>query len=196
MNPLIDILYRNQGQTLTPELIGGILGSFDAALPEAVFTSVPGRELAVYRGTDDPRLVVDDRERVGTWLAQRVGHPQGKWGTFGAIGLLDRPGGELVAGALANNMTATNAETHVAFSGKFALKRILIYAFFDYVFNQLGLERVTGLVDANNTDALRFDFHLGYEHEFIIPKGNGGDVYQLVMWRDKCRWLKQGVKNG
>jgi RimJ/RimL family protein N-acetyltransferase len=89
------------------------------------------------------------------------------------------------------SITATNAFVHVAFEGKYSLRRVLIRAFFDYVFNQLGLERITGYVDADNEAALRFDTHLGFEHEHTIKSGNGGDVMMLVMWRDKCRWIKR-----
>ncbi len=190
MNPLLDILARNQGQVLTPELITGILHSFDLALPDQVYSVLPFRTVAEYAGTDDPRLVYNDRERVGAWVAQRVGM-ESHWGAFAALGLLDRPGGELVAGIVLSDITATNACAHVAFEGKHALKRVLIHAFFDYAFNQLDLHRLTGLVDADNHAALKFDQHLGFEYEFTIPDGNAGDLIQLVLWRDKCRWLRR-----
>ena len=189
MNPLIEILARNEGQVLTPELITGILTGVDAALPDALWASLPMRTPPDAISAD-PRLVCDDRDRVGEWVAQRVGM-QGHWGGFGAIGLLHPVEDRLVAGVVLAGLTATNAFMHVAFDGKHALKRSLIYATFDYAFNQLDLTRVTGTVDVDNEAALRFDKHLGFEEEFIIPDGNAGDVVQLVMWRHKCRWLKR-----
>lgn len=193
MNPLHDILTRNLGARLTPELILGILHGFEAALPEAVCTMIPTCPPSPPAATADPRLVVDDRARVGAWVAARVGRCAA-WGGFSALGWLDAPGGELVAGVVVEGMTSTNAFMHVAFAGRYALKRGLLWATFDYVFNQLGLERVTGLVDAGNAEALRFDRHLGFEPEFVIPRGNGGDVVQLVMWRDRCRWIKRPLE--
>jgi RimJ/RimL family protein N-acetyltransferase len=190
MNPLLDILARNQGQVLTPELIAGILHSFDLALPEQVYSVMPIRSVPCYTGTADPRLIYADRERVGAWVAQRVGM-ESQWGSFAALGLLDRPGGELVAGTVLSDITATNACAHVAFEGKHALKRVLLHAFFDYAFNQLDLHRLTGLVDADNHAALQFDQHLGFEYEFTIRDGNAGDIIQLVMWRETCRWLRR-----
>jgi len=197
MNPLAEILFRNQGQVLTPELIWGIVKAQEFAEPESVFAGIaPGRRPEdPYPMQDDPRLVINDRNRVGEWIAQRIGVTP-HWGGFGAIGLLDHPGSQLVAGALLNNITSTSASAHVAFAGKYSLKRILLLAFFDYAFNQLDLDRLTGLVDSTNEDALRFDMHLGFEHEFTIPNGNAGDVHQLVMWRDKCRWIQRGKNHG
>jgi len=190
MNPLADILARNQGNLLTPELVWGILRAYDESVPETVYAGASGVVPPEPAPHEDPRLVVNDKDRVGTWVAQRVSQ-LAPWGGFGAIGLLDRPGGDLVAGTVLNNITGTNATAHVAFEGRHSLKRVLLRAFFDYAFNQLDLERLTGLVDADNSDALRFDLHLGFKHEFTIPRGNGGDVHQLVMWRSDCRWLEE-----
>lgn len=190
MDCLADILSRNQGSVLTPELIWGIVQSRQFSEPENIYAGIPASqpELAA---AHDPRLIVNERNRVGDWIAERVGQ-HGGWGPFGAIGLLDQSGGSLVAGALLNNITPTNASSHVVIENRHGLKRVLLYAFFDYAFNQLGLERLTGHVSADNAAALRFDQHLGYEHEFTIPKGNGGDLHQLVMWRDRCRWINRG----
>jgi len=183
---LASILYRNQGNTLTPDLILGILETVDMGVYSGVrFLAVPDYTLS----NPPDRLITDDKVRVGEWLAQRVGQ-QSSWGGYNAIGLED-DSGKIVAAALIHGMTSTNAFCHVAFENRFSLKRVLIYSFFDYVFNQLGLIRITGLVDADNPDALRFDIHLGFEQEFIIPNGNGGDVHQLVMWREKCHWLNR-----
>jgi RimJ/RimL family protein N-acetyltransferase len=190
-HPLVDVLQSNQGNILTPELIWGILRSYDLSVPESIYAGVTGVVPSEPAPHEDPRLVTADRERVGEWVAAQVGQKV-SWGGFTAIGLLDKPGGELVAGTVLNNITETNAAAHVAFSGRHSLKRVLITAFFDYAFNQLDLERLTGFVDADNAQALRFDRHLGFEDEFIIPRGNGGDVVQLVMWREKCRWLERG----
>lgn len=192
MSPLHDILTRNLGSRLTPELAAGIIHGYESAVPDALCTAVATRPSPPPDGTADPRLVVDDKAGVGLWVAQRLGLSSRPWGGgFNAIGWLDAPGGRLVAGVIIEGVTATNAFMHVAFSGRYALKRTLIHATFDYVFNQLALERVTGWVDADNAAALRFDRHLGFEHEFTIPRGNGGDVHQLVMWRDRCRWIRR-----
>lgn len=188
MNDLIPILQRNQGQVLTPELVAGIVQSYEFTQHGAVDTGIPTREMAPpdYEG---PFLVANDRERVAEWVAKRIGM-LGKWGTYAAIGQEDADG-NLVVGMVLEGMTDTNAFMHVAISEKAKLHKSMVRACFDYAFNQLDLERVTGLVDADNEAALRFDLHLGFEREFTIPKGNGGDVIQLVLWRERCRWIKR-----
>lgn len=188
MSPLQDILYRNQGNVLTPELVTGIITANEYYAHGAVDTTIPTREAAPaeYKG---PRLLVNDRERVGDWVAQRVGMQTSWTGGFGAIGQLDEDD-EIVVGMVIDGLTATNGFMHVAISDRAKLHLGMVRACFDYVFNELDLERVTGHVDADNEAALRFDKHLGFEHEFTIPRGNGGDVHQLVLWRDRCRWIR------
>jgi RimJ/RimL family protein N-acetyltransferase len=90
-----------------------------------------------------------------------------------------------------NDITDTNASIHVAFANKHALKRVFIHAVFEFAFVQLGLKRLTGYVEVDNTDALIFDQHLGFELEHTIHDGSAnGDVHMLVMWASKCRWLR------
>jgi RimJ/RimL family protein N-acetyltransferase len=188
MSPLADILYRNQGSVLTPELIHGLLVSNDVAMSAPIISSVP--TLAVDQPElGDPRPLTNDRERVGKWVAGRVDQ-HAEWGSYVAIGLLN-DAGELVAGVVLNDLTETNASIHVAFADRYALKRVFIYAVFDFAFRQLGLKRLTGYVEADNTDALTFDQHLGFELEHTIHDGSAkGDVHMLVMWASKCRWLR------
>lgn len=188
MNELAQILQRNQGQVLTPELVTGILQGYEYVRHGPVDSGIPTREMA------DPNhagafLVCNDRERVGAWVAQRIGM-LGSWGEFTAIGQEDTDG-ELAVGAVITGQTDTNAFAHLAIADKAKLHLGMVRAFFDYAFNQLDLERLTAHVDADNEAALRFDLHIGFEHEFTIPKGNGVDVHQLVMWRDRCRWIKR-----
>lgn len=188
MTPLVEILARNQGQVLTPELISGILHQFDALLPEHVCSTLPGR-VTPPPDLRHPRLICD-QERVSDWVAERVDRV-GDWGAHKALGALDDDLRELVAGVVITDITNTNAFVHVAIDGRCVLRRAFLWAFFDYVFNQLDLTRITGMVRASNQDALRFDQHLGFELESVIPQGAGEDVLMLVMWRDKCRWLRR-----
>lgn len=192
MQVLADILTRNAGQVLTPELVTGILYAYHEALPEAVCSAMPGREapdIALPEGLRHPRIVCD-QERVGDWVAERVNRA-GEWGSYKALGALSEDGDALVAGVVITDITNTNAFIHVAIEGRMTLKRAFLWAFFDYVFNQLDLERVTGLVRADNADALRFDKHLGFEVEGVIQRGADVDVLMLVMWRERCRWLRR-----
>jgi hypothetical protein len=46
-------------------------------------------------------------------------------------------------------------------------------------------------VDASNTDARRFNEHLGFceEARLIGAAADGGDVLLYVMWKAECRFL-------
>jgi RimJ/RimL family protein N-acetyltransferase len=187
---LHDTLVRNQGAILTPELIHGVLRTVDTGMSETLWSSVPTKEPEPPRALD-PRILVTEKERVGNWVAERVGQ-HASWGGYVALGMRNTEG-ELIAGVVINDLTGTNGSIHVAFANKYALRRVFIYAVFDYAFNQLGLTRLTGYVEADNYDALTFDHHLGFELEHTIRDGSeNGDVHMLVLWKDKCRWLKRG----
>lgn len=188
---VLELLSRNQGNVLTPELVVGLAQSIYAAQDQThanrqIAAGLPTYEPDDPRGFASPRLLTNDRDRVGAWVAERVGQ-QSPWGGFGAIGWLDADGENLIAGAVINNLTSTNASSHVAIDGP--PSKTFTKAFFDYAFNQLGLERLTGYVDEDNHAALRFDQHLGYEHEHTITAGNGKDVHMLVIWRHSCKWI-------
>lgn len=183
----LQALWNNQGNRLTPELIIGLQAGIEAELDQPIASSAPTHPVSPYQGAG-PRLVIHDKERVGGWVAEQVGQ-RSPWGGFGAIGLEDADG-ELVAGFVLNNLTETNAHAHIAGVGKRWLTKTFLFACFDYAFNQLGLKRLTGLVAEDNFDGLRFDEHLGFEHEYTVPCANaGGAVIMLVMWKEKCRWI-------
>ena len=64
-------------------------------------------------------------------------------------------------------------------------------ACFGYVFNQLGVNKVLGLVDSTNTAARRYDEHLGFVLSASIPDaGPHGDLLIYTMSRDACRWIR------
>jgi hypothetical protein len=48
------------------------------------------------------------------------------------------------------------------------------------------------MVEADNSAALKFNKHLGFEHESVMPKGgaDGQDMVFLVMWPNSCSWLR------
>jgi hypothetical protein len=107
-----------------------------------------------------------------------------------AIGL--RRNGELVAGAVYEGFNGRNMWVHLAgLPGRCWLNRRFLQAGFHYPFVLCGVDRLSGYVNASNTDARRFDEHVGF-HEESRLKGaapDGGDVILYVMWRQDCRFL-------
>ena len=183
-------LQRNQGNVLTPELTTGLLAALDAEMADSLYSSVPQR-VVDYPQCEDSRLVLSEHEWVCGWVAERVGNEAGFHQNACAIGLLGADG-NLVAGVVFENITGANAFVHVAFANRWAMKRVLMHAFYDYAFRQLGLKRLTGYVEASNVDALRFDQHLGFQIEHTIKDGSDqGDVHMLVLWPENWRWANR-----
>lgn len=81
---------------------------------------------------------------------------------------------------------------HVASDGsKNWMTKSYLQICFDYPFNQLKLNKIIGVVDSMNTQALKFDKHLGFVEEAVIKDaGPKGDLHILTMTRQQCRFLK------
>jgi hypothetical protein len=134
-------------------------------------------------------LVFDRKELVGAWVADQVGQT-GDWGSFYAMGVESK--GELIAGIVFNNFNGANATCHIAVERPNKAFVKLLEAAADYAFNLCGLKRLTGMVPSNEPHILAFDKHLGWEEEFIMKDGApGADMHILVMWPDRCRWLRK-----
>lgn len=139
------------------------------------------------------RLVFDEKDRVGQWVAEQTEQSAG-WGSFYAMGV--ELHGEIVAGIVVNNYNGTNATCHIAVKKPTKAFVKLLEHVADYAFNQCKLKRLTGMVPSNKPDVLKFDKHLGWEEEFVMKCGapDGYDMHVLVMWPEKCRWLKPRIE--
>lgn len=134
-------------------------------------------------------LVFDQKEAVGAWVAQQVGQTC-EWGSFYALGIVRD--GEIIAGVVFNNFNGANATCHIAISKFSRVMPAMIEHGCRYAFEFCGLKRLTGMVPSNEPKILAFDKHLGFEEEFVMKDGApGADMHVLVMWPDKCRWLRK-----
>lgn len=137
-------------------------------------------------------LVFDDKERVGSWVAERV-KQLASWGDFYAMGA--ELNGELVSGVVYNNVGASNATCHIAVSKPTkTLSQLLDHAFL-YAFEQLGLKRLTVFVESTNHKSLRIVNHIGFVQEGVMHQAgdDGQDVVILVLWPGNYR---RGRKHG
>jgi hypothetical protein len=84
-------------------------------------------------------------------------------------------------------------QMHVVNLGTRRTPRKLLWAAFDYPFNQVGVEAVLGIVNSNNESAIRFDKHLGFKEVMRLDglHDGGGDIVIFRMNRDECRWIKE-----
>ena len=137
------------------------------------------------------KLVIDDRVRVGTWVAQRVGRSV-PWTEEGAIGL--EQDGELIAGIVITDYSpGVRASMHCAGVGKRWLNRAFLFAAFDYAFNTLGVKVLVNRVAGDNIASLRFTEHIGFTRLGVIPEAWDGtrDLVLFTMHRTQCRWLER-----
>ena len=138
------------------------------------------------------RLVFDEKDRVGTWVAERVGQ-LASWGDFYAMGA--ERDGELVAGVVFNNTGECNATVHIAVSKPIKLLSELLDHAFIYAFKTLKLRRLTAFVDAGNAKSLRLTGHIGFVDEFVMEQAGAGgnNVCVRVLWPGNYR---KGRNNG
>lgn len=101
--------------------------------------------------------------------------------------------GELVAGVLYEGYNGPNVWMHVAaVPGRRWMQRDYLWYCFHYPFNEMGVQRISGYVNASNTQARSFDEHLGFKVEATLSGAapDGGDVLIYVMRREDCRFLR------
>ena len=100
---------------------------------------------------------------------------------------------DLVATAIYEGFNGQNIWVHLAgLQGGRWMTRDFLRAGFAYPFKVCGVNRLSGYVNASNTDARRLNEHLGYEEEARLKGAapDGGDVILYVMWRENCRFLE------
>ncbi len=105
--------------------------------------------------------------------------------------------GELIAGVLYDDFNGSNIWMHVAAKPNSNwLNRMYLKACFAYPFLQLNCKRVSGWVESSNTDARRFDEHLGFQQEAVLSSAarDGGDVIIYRMFKEDCRFILQDKK--
>lgn len=132
--------------------------------------------------------IVSDPGRVWAFVKERVPIQC----VAGMKGLGLERDGELVAGVVYEGFNGKNVWMHVAAEpgAKWMTREYLRYCF-HYPFNEMGVQRVTGYVEASNTLARKFDEHLGFRQEAVLKGAatDGGDVILYVMWKDECRYV-------
>lgn len=135
------------------------------------------------------RIIWDQPERVMRWVAART--DEDAYQLYTAIGL--EHDGELVAGVVFANRAGANILMHVASNGsRHWMTPAYLAACFRYPFVQLGCNRITGLVRADNVDAQAFDEHLGFKREGQLRAActDGMDLIVYGMLKSECRFIE------
>lgn len=136
------------------------------------------------------QIVTGHDNDIGQWVFAQAG---AEWtpnrGT--AIGLVEN--GEILAGVVYENFNGRNCFVHLsAVPGRRWLNREFLWFGFHYAFEQLGCERITGMVASTNKQAMRANEHVGMELESIlINAAPDGHIVVYRMFREDCKWLNR-----
>ncbi|MNK85369.1 hypothetical protein D3C87_1052460 [compost metagenome] len=110
-------------------------------------------------------------------------------GKFTAIGRIRD--GQLVAGVLYEETNGANVFCHIAGEGAWA-NRHFLWLIFDYPFRQLGVRRISTVVEPTNTISQKFTEKLGFSVETKLKDAHPqGDLWVFCMFKDQCRWLER-----
>ena len=84
-------------------------------------------------------------------------------------------------------------QIHVVNFNKKYTPRKLLWAAFDYPFNQAGIETLIGIVNSKNELAMKYDQNLGFKevYRFEGVHDEGGDVVVFEMKKQNCRFIKE-----
>lgn len=130
-----------------------------------------------------------DEDVIGPWVCARAGGEYHK-GRFKAIGRV-KEDGQIMAGVLYEESNGVNVVCHIAAVGRWANKHFL-WLIFHYPFVQLGVNRITTVIEPQNVKSLEFVKRLGFEFETSLKDSHPlGDMQIYRMFKRECRWLEQ-----
>jgi RimJ/RimL family protein N-acetyltransferase len=104
--------------------------------------------------------------------------------------------GRLCAIAILDTWTANSCQIHIWIDNPLVLKHGFAEEVFEFIFTQGKREVVIGVTPENNTRALKFIKHIGFEEIGRIPEGHekGVDFILTVMRKSNCKWLKPRLR--
>lgn len=125
-------------------------------------------------------LVYGQDDRVTRWVSEQLGHLEPPPG-YAAIGF--ERNGELVAGVFFDGRTDTNVFAHIASSSPLMPPELLA-AVYMYAFHQLKCERMTFMVDDDNSACKALCGGLGAMLEAELRRGHkNGSTLLYVLWQ-------------
>ena len=137
----------------------------------------------------NPSILLDDQSQLIDWAQGQLGIAFFNDARAIGWGAVD----DIRAVAVYERWTGNDCCVHLVSDNRAGwLSRTFIHAGFHYPFAIAGLRRITGLVPASNTRALRLNLHFGYRREGVLRHGaeDGGDIVVMGMLREECRFIK------
>jgi len=140
--------------------------------------------------------LVFNHPSVSTFVIERVGASETvNPGNVASIGVMNKD--EVLGGVIYHDFTGEGGSIimHMAGDDPHWITRGILWAAFDYPFNQLKVNRCLAFVPSNNMRALKIDQQLGFKAEAVI-RGvyPDADCIILSMGREDCWALKRKPK--
>ena len=129
---------------------------------------------------------------IAQWVALQIPGYTVTEGTK-AIGVIK--GGKLVAGVTYERWNGIHLEVSIAAApGSAWADRRTLFHLFHYPFRTLGCQAISAMISITNLASINLATKLGFESEAIIrfAAQDGSDVLVLKMYRDNCRWIRNG----
>lgn len=138
------------------------------------------------------KIITGQDDRVAAFVAEHIGMT-GKFGSCASIGLEED--GELIAGVIYTDYNGSNVCMHIAAIGKRWCTREFLWFCSYYPFEQIGVKRVTGIVDESNRASINWGEKLGFTFEARLKDaGAHGDLLVYRLFKKDCRFLR--IKHG
>lgn len=137
------------------------------------------------------RIIYGDEERLLPWAKDRIGLLEFRRDAH-TIGL--EKDGIIVAVAVYDTFSEVECNAHLASDGsKHWMNREFLVCGFAYPFIQCGFTSMTGVVPADNENAMKLNRHLGWVDVGVRHKAlpGGGDIMVMEMLRENCRWIPE-----
>jgi RimJ/RimL family protein N-acetyltransferase len=112
-----------------------------------------------------------EEEKAERWARERLGLDQ-EPEFFRAASAVDAQG-DYVCVVVITNFTSRNVDLNIAMESKKMRPRATIEMFngiFGFVFKDLGIARVTGLLRGKNAQSIRISEHFGFKREGVMRK--------------------------
>ena len=140
---------------------------------------------------EKPLILFGHDVGVARWAANELGIEG--FGACTALGVVLED--NLIAGVVYHNYRDTNIEMSIATLSPRWASRNTLFCIFAYPFNQLGVKRVTCLIDTLNESCINLVERLGFTHEGTLREAHpNGDAEIYGMLKAECRWLKNEQK--
>ena len=103
----------------------------------------------------------------------------------------------LVAAVAYDGYNGAQILMHARVDDPHAVTRELIWMVFSYPFEQLGVRRITGLVEKSNKSSRKLAERLGFKLEASLKTAHPtGDLLVYRMFRDECKFLAWKSNHG